>query len=582
MVVALTQRGTPQGGVLSPYLWNVYFNTLLSQDWAKDDVAIQAYADDLVIWAASADSLSLQRKLQAATARLDIWGQQKAMRFQPDKTRVMPFRYRGAFPQISIQMQGMTVATARTIKYLGITVDARHNWLPHLRSLVSRVNTLACRFLPTVCATRPIPRAVARRIYAAAAMPVMLYGHGIWGSASAKRGVAKLLGRTTRPFLLALVHTLATAATSLLNKLAALPDVQTAGEIHTMWLIASIPDLRALYLIPWAATPMNNRRLHGQPLRKHIYSILDKHAAPLHQLARCEPDAKQSEPPIASVCISHEYDTQGRRSFQERRRWQAGNWILTSWQHNKFTTPSIIIHSEPPNHSSIPVTDTFHYYTTPTWLPYQFLQAFTQHIRSTSPPQYTTPSPILLLLHAPTLSIALNSPTLIQKHWKNLHGQQHFSYSPPILQIQPYSNSNPPRHPLWQHLTSQHFCPTTPFSFRVFRDSHTNQQQTTTQHLAQLKYQLKLHQQDSLLSIQQNNRILKEFFPTAKALLTYATTDKLSWALGLLITDQHPLKDHLYHTNRASSNVCPACNTNVDTVEHFLCYCPAFTTHRAE
>ena len=259
-----------------------------------------------------------------ATARLEIWGQQKAIRFQPDKTRVMPFRYRGAFPQISIQMQGMTVATARTIKYLGIIVDARHNWLPHLRSLVPRVNALAYRFLPTVRAIRLIPRAVARRIYAAAAMPVMLYSHGIWGSASAKRGIAKLLGRTTRPFLLALVHAPLTAATSLLNKLAALPDVQTAGEIHTVWLIASIPDLRALYLIPWAATPINDHRLHGQPLRKYIYSILDKHAAPLHQLARSEPDAKQSEPPTVSVCISHEHYTQGRRSFQERRRWRSG------------------------------------------------------------------------------------------------------------------------------------------------------------------------------------------------------------------------------------------------------------------
>ena len=44
-----TQRGTPQGGVLSPYLWNVYINTLLQRDWGGHGIKIQAYADDVVV-----------------------------------------------------------------------------------------------------------------------------------------------------------------------------------------------------------------------------------------------------------------------------------------------------------------------------------------------------------------------------------------------------------------------------------------------------------------------------------------------------------------------------------------------------
>ena len=572
-LTAPSQRGTPQGGVLSPYLWNVYINSLLSQSWETEDISIQAYADDLVVWAAATTIPGLQAKLQAATVRLEVWGQQKNMHFQPNKTRVLPFRYRGSLPQINVRMQGTLIQTATSHKYLGLCVDARHNWLPHLRGLIPRTNALACRFLPSVRAVRPVPRAVARRIYVAAVRPVLLYAYGVWSSAAAKRGVAKLLHRATRPFLLSLAHAPATTANTILHKLVALPDMQTIGETHTVWLIASTPELHKLYLVPWAATPVENRQLQGRPVRKHIYSLLDKHALILSHIARCEhrvqPRERHHEVRITIGC--NYTSSNNRRAMQ--RRWRAGNWILTSWCQVPDNNNSIIMHFEPPNHSTNTPIDTYYCCHPHTWLPFQFLQALARHMQAITPGSNFAVPPLLLQLQAPTITIARRVATLIATHWNWISNHLSQGMQTLTLHIQLFTLSNPPSHPLWPQLNRQH--PTVPKRLDIPQQyEHTaNQQSTMPQYLMALKHTLKERCHSSILPERRDNRIFKEFFPSVRSLNVYATTARLSWALGHLVTNQHPLNDHLHRTGRADSDTCPTCSAAPETVEHFLFDC---------
>ena len=219
---------------------------------------------------------------------MEEWATQMQMKFQPSKTYVMTFRYRGQLPQLALMMYDEPLRQVTCARYLGVTVDSRHIWLPHMRMLVPRVNAFACRFLPTVRALRPIPQSTARQIYAMAVLPVLAYGHGIWGSASAKRGLTKLLARATRPFLLSITHAPPTTATALLHRLAALPDIISLCASHTTWLIATTPALRHSFLLPWAAqTP--RAPLKGRPLRTHIYTLLDINRHILQQVAKEEP-----------------------------------------------------------------------------------------------------------------------------------------------------------------------------------------------------------------------------------------------------------------------------------------------------
>lgn len=91
-------QGTPQGGVLSPLLANVYLNPL---DWAVNERCIGKpvlvrYADDFVI-------LSYPGQGRALRQRLDRWLTTKGLRLNPSKTRIVSFR-KEAFQFLGFQV----------------------------------------------------------------------------------------------------------------------------------------------------------------------------------------------------------------------------------------------------------------------------------------------------------------------------------------------------------------------------------------------------------------------------------------------------------------------------------------------
>ena len=90
-----TTEGTPQGGVISPLLANIYLHYVLDE-WVATVVAprlkgryiLVRYADDLVM--AFEDHLDARRVLRALDQRLTRYG----LTLHPDKSRFIDFRFR--------------------------------------------------------------------------------------------------------------------------------------------------------------------------------------------------------------------------------------------------------------------------------------------------------------------------------------------------------------------------------------------------------------------------------------------------------------------------------------------------------
>lgn len=85
-----TPEGTPQGGVVSPLLANIYLDEL---DWelARAGLQMVRYADDFVV---------LSRTEQEAYRALELirrWMEQAQLRLHPDKTKVVDATQRGGF-----------------------------------------------------------------------------------------------------------------------------------------------------------------------------------------------------------------------------------------------------------------------------------------------------------------------------------------------------------------------------------------------------------------------------------------------------------------------------------------------------
>jgi RNA-directed DNA polymerase len=84
-----TKEGTPQGGVISPLLANIYLDAL-DQHMARLGYVMIRYADDLGILCRSAE------QAQAAMGELRAWSQDAGLSLHPEKTRCVDMNCPGA------------------------------------------------------------------------------------------------------------------------------------------------------------------------------------------------------------------------------------------------------------------------------------------------------------------------------------------------------------------------------------------------------------------------------------------------------------------------------------------------------
>ncbi len=120
-----TEEGTPQGGVISPLLANIYLNRF---DWemAKAGYEVVRYADDFVVLCASQDEAQ-----QAYEAAKNIIEGQLHLQLHPEKTRIVQHK------------EG-------TFDFVGFLVHRRYLW-PRIKSLdkfTDRVRILTRRQQP--------------------------------------------------------------------------------------------------------------------------------------------------------------------------------------------------------------------------------------------------------------------------------------------------------------------------------------------------------------------------------------------------------------------------------------------------
>jgi RNA-directed DNA polymerase len=84
------KEGSPQGGVISPLLANIYLNPL---DWLLSDLGIKfaRYADDIVILTRS------EEDAREALQRVRQWMEQACLTLHPEKTRIVDLRETKAY-----------------------------------------------------------------------------------------------------------------------------------------------------------------------------------------------------------------------------------------------------------------------------------------------------------------------------------------------------------------------------------------------------------------------------------------------------------------------------------------------------
>ncbi|KAK4326961.1 hypothetical protein Pmani_002564 [Petrolisthes manimaculis] len=137
--------GVPQGSLLGPLLWNVFFNDLLQLI-----PEVYAYADDctLTFPCDSTDHHATVVLINQALETITSWGRRWQVDLAQDKTQVMLVTRRSSPPAIPIppnHLDGLVLPLQTTVTILGVEIDSTISFTSHVKKTASKAaGRLSC------------------------------------------------------------------------------------------------------------------------------------------------------------------------------------------------------------------------------------------------------------------------------------------------------------------------------------------------------------------------------------------------------------------------------------------------------
>ena len=124
-VTAVAQRGCPQGGVLSPLIWNLVMNGLLGKLRRQvPSLLIQGFADDLVIAQECQAPEIVSERLKQGLLIAGRWCSSNGLKLNPSKTEVVVFTRKHGIKVSPILIDGKQLNVVDKARYLGAIIDS--------------------------------------------------------------------------------------------------------------------------------------------------------------------------------------------------------------------------------------------------------------------------------------------------------------------------------------------------------------------------------------------------------------------------------------------------------------------------
>lgn len=141
--ICVAENGVPQGGIISPTLFNIFTFDLPSEEIIQALSKASAFADDASGWRTAHSINSIKTSIQTIMDSFVNWSNLWRIDINADKCKILMFlqkiNKKIPLPKIEITLGDTIVENVHSEKLLGLTLDNTLSWKPHVKSINSKI-----------------------------------------------------------------------------------------------------------------------------------------------------------------------------------------------------------------------------------------------------------------------------------------------------------------------------------------------------------------------------------------------------------------------------------------------------------